>query len=195
MLLSEIISPVTILSILGRSIVFLILLLIPFVTIHAGEDIQVKKPVVGAVHHFDGALYDWIYNYNKGQHSLEIISTSSEVKAKYNFNCGGFCKDNSEEDNCDKDGFSEITLNINENPHNIIGVACHIGAHSQKFMIFDPSENTQSPVFEVIGAYYIDYDIRENDVKITYDSDEKEFYDYWPSKKMSENLFYEIFGQ
>ena len=162
-----------------KTYILLLLLTITPQFVHAGE-IVVKKPIINEPQNFENADYQWTYTWHEGVYSLSI-EDKNDRKTTYDLNCASICTEDTEEDNCHQEGFYELAY---ESP--ALGVACHFGAHSQKFMIFSPNDNSKEPVLEVTGSYYVNVDANKNGVKVTYDRDEKDQYTYWPSKEAYE---------
>lgn len=48
-------------------------------------------------------------------------------------------------------------------------VTCNVGAHSQHIAIVDPARKTHRPVFERTGSYFVNWEIQDGELWISYD--------------------------
>lgn len=62
-----------------------------------------------------------------------------------------FC--DGEEDNCTENGVKIVTLDGRPGP--VVQVVCHVGAHGQRLMVFDPRHSLSEPVLQRTGSYWI----------------------------------------
>ncbi len=76
-----------------------------------------------------------------------------------------FCS--GDEDNCRADGIH--IFQISRYPDPVIRVVCHVGAHSQKLMIFDPRKDKHQPVFQRTGAYWLTVSHNADSLDVDYD--------------------------
>lgn len=76
-----------------------------------------------------------------------------------------FCR--GEEDNCAQDGIDIVEINAVPNP--VIRMVCHVGAHSQRLMIFDPLKDRANPVLVRTGVYWLRTVTKASGFSIIYD--------------------------
>ena len=113
---------------------------------------------------FSVGNYTWRYEESG---SLFIQSdVNPKTLAHYDLSDCMFCS--GDEDNCQKDGIRSFRLTQTKDEPLLL-VACHIGAHSQKLQIFAPLRDRANPVQVTVGAYYVDYEIKDAEVLIRYD--------------------------
>ncbi|MCZ4279820.1 hypothetical protein O4H49_03460 [Kiloniella laminariae] len=78
-----------------------------------------------------------------------------------------FCQITSEdpddEDNCSADGIFPLRLG----QESYVGVACHVGAHSQRVSIYAPGSTV--PLFEVTGDYFTEMTLYPGALSVAYD--------------------------
>lgn len=83
---------------------------------------------------------------------LDVVSANGVVTATFDLGGCRFCSGG--EDNCDQDGVFPVVM-PGEWPSVALGVACHVGAHSQRFAVYDPAGRRSEPVFSVSGRYWV----------------------------------------
>ena len=112
--------------------------------------------------------WSWKMSSFEGSKKLEVFSSKSDeeppVFTADVSNCT-FCE--GDDDSCDEDGIDIIKSPTWRLPY--IQIVCHVGAHSQRLMIYDPNQDLQNPVFERTGAYWLQASSHENGINVTYD--------------------------
>lgn len=142
------------------------------------------EPVYNQYFPLGDHAYQWRVEAGKGTTTLVIAKAHSpQAAARYDLSDCYFCS--GEEDNCEQDGVFPITHGQSQQS-TALGVICHIGAHSQRFMIFSPTQTGADPVLDVTGNYFVSTEIYRGGIKVHYDGDEgKQFVRYWPAKAPS----------
>ncbi|MEP1317207.1 MAG: hypothetical protein ABJX32_13960 [Tateyamaria sp.] len=126
-----------------------------------------SEPVLGERQSFEVSKHSWQLDLDPFLTLGIYKGRSSSPIATYDLADCHFC--DGEDDNCETDGIVEVSFVVQpEEP--IVAVACHIGAHSQRFQIFAPWRNDTDAVFSVTGAYYVAYQIRSANVSVEYDA-------------------------
>ncbi len=115
--------------------------------------------------------YNWQYSATVRNQSLIITDIENQtVVASYGLDECLFCESGEDnEDNCHQDGIFEIDLFSVDQP--LLGVVCHVGAHSQRFMLFAPLIDAQIPVFSVTGLYVVQVTMSRVSIAVEYDVD------------------------
>ncbi len=54
-------------------------------------------------------------------------------------------------------------------PHGVLLTTCIVGAHSKNVSVFDPTKNLTDAVFSIVGSYYADWQLVDNELIIYYD--------------------------
>lgn len=106
----------------------------------------------------------WRWQMNEGAQQSIVLSAGDEQTAEYDISECMFCS--GEEDNCDEDGIYPVSLPDNEPA---IAVICHKGAHSQRLQVLAPMRDAEKPVFEVTGDYWVNVELAETGLSVTYD--------------------------
>ncbi len=60
-------------------------------------------------------------------------------------------------------------VSLSNFPDGLFIVTCGIGAHSAMISIFDPNLDTTEPIFTETGSYYVEWEIHDKVLKISYD--------------------------
>ena len=110
----------------------------------------------------------WRISNLHGSQTVSIReSESNHLKLNYDISDCNFCE--GQEDNCENDGVFTLDA-LEQGANGKLGIVCHVGAHSQRLMIFVPELNPDSPVFEMTGLYFIDYEFMDGGLVIRYDA-------------------------
>lgn len=118
----------------------------------------------------NGATWQWQVTNVEGLQFIEVINTSADTKStepilKADISRCSFCS--GEEDNCSEDGIK--ILETASHPNAFIRVICHVGAHSQQLMIFDPQQDSVNPVLQRIGVYWVSSILGKKNLLLSYD--------------------------
>jgi len=123
-----------------------------------GQNMRVSLP--------NGDAWRWQVDFFEGVKTLKVWeggvtkpSLSADV-SDCSF-CGG------DGDNCLEDGIK--ILQVSRYPNPIVQVVCHVGAHSQRLMIFDAEKDGKAPVFQRTGVYWINVKQKKHHISIAYD--------------------------
>jgi len=131
-----------------------------------------SKPTLNQDTLFDNAKFTWKISRELNNQSLIIDGApSGKPRFSYDISDCSFC--DGDEDNCQMDGvfsFSIQSLNRPSTSKNQLGLVCHVGAHSQRIMIFDPSQELKQPLFTQTGVYFVNYELEKNGIKIQFDT-------------------------
>lgn len=106
---------------------------------------------------------------SEGTKTLEVFTDVSLAKNKQILSSDisecFFCR--GDEDNCAEDGIDIIEIPRHTQP--IIRAVCHVGAHSQRLMLFDPKQSRDKPVLERTGAYFLNSSQKDEGLFLSYD--------------------------
>jgi len=117
----------------------------------------------------NGQLWRWQITQTEGKQTLNVRAKDmpdDTVKARLKTDISECTFCSGEGDNCGQDGVKIVQLCRN---HAVVQLICHVGAHSQRLMIFDPQYNQSLPVFERTGLYWIRAIYAQGKIKVTYD--------------------------
>ncbi len=89
-----------------------------------------------------------------------------------------FCDD--PDDNCAEDGIFALTENIRDEAALMLHV-CHVGAHSQRLVLFDPLAPADEELLRVTGSYFVSWRIDDGRLVIEHDGDGEKLL-YWPPR-------------
>lgn len=110
--------------------------------------------------------YVWHLNNHQGISSLEIYQDGADDPiASYDISDCYFCE--GEGDNCEVDGIRPYSHPSSDGP--LITVTCHIGAHSQRFALYAPLENSTDPIAQIAGYYSVRPDITPDGIRVEAD--------------------------
>jgi len=108
----------------------------------------------------------WRINAHQGTQILNLKeSKNHQTLLNYDISECSFCE--GKEDNCDKDGVFSFKTFKNLS---YLGLVCHVGAHSQRLMIFDSQQVSDKPIFTQTGVYFVDYKLLEHGLEIRFDT-------------------------
>jgi len=150
-------------------IVVSIILINPFLLEKAqSEEIPINH--LSRVSLSNGTIWQWQITRVDGLQSIEVINTSADANStkpilKADISSCSFCR--GEEDNCSEDGIK--ILEIASHPNVLVRIVCHVGAHSQKLMIFDPQQDSVNPVFQRTGVYWVRSTHGKQNLLLSYD--------------------------
>jgi len=118
----------------------------------------------------NGKTWQWQITSSKGLKKLIVQAGGHAFKTKKplleaDISDCYFCS--GKDDNCSADGIKISQISRHPNP--IVQLICHVGAHSQRLMIFDPQQDKNMPVFQRTGLYWINAAQKEHRLSITYD--------------------------
>jgi hypothetical protein len=97
------------------------------------------------------------------QRSGLITNTKSILSADIS-DCS-FCSGKG--DNCAEDGVDILTTP--NYPNAFVQIICHVGAHSQRLMIFDPKKDQKNPIYQRSGVYWISSSQGKRGLSLAYD--------------------------
>lgn len=124
------------------------------------------EPTVGVRHMLESGDYSWQINDRYNSSFMMFAGESQTPVADYDLSGCMFCE--GEDDNCESDGVFEIDLNTKQ-VEPILGVVCHVGAHSQRFQVLAPWRKTSAPAYVVTGDYYVSFEHTNEGVSVEYD--------------------------
>ena len=123
--------------------------------------------------------FAWQLSAHEGVQTLQVIdSRNHNTLASYDISECLFCS--GEEENCDLDGvFGYANRSV---PGPLLGVVCHKGAHSQRFMLFRPLVDAYEPVMRATGAYSIRLLVEPEGIAVAEDGYDPDYRAeaYWP---------------
>ena len=100
---------------------------------------------------YDGK-HSWSLEKSEGTVTLAIAREgSSDAVLTHDVTDCAFCS--GVDDNCDQDGVFPI-FRDEDHVSAALGLICHVGAHSQRLMIFSPNDDPSGPVVDLTGAYF-----------------------------------------
>ncbi|NNC98305.1 MAG: hypothetical protein HKN88_09575 [Gammaproteobacteria bacterium] len=174
-----------------RTVKYLLILLISLLVFT--WPLTADEPVLDYKHPIQITSYYWQIK-SEAPDILQIFQNDKVAPlTEYELSGCMFCS--GEEDGCDTDGVSSLTLEENPNEPLVMAV-CHVGAHSRLLQVFAPLRDNEDAVFSTTGAYTIDYEMTGQGIKVTtdhrnYESDEAgEFTqrtEYWPKASYPDN--------
>jgi hypothetical protein len=119
----------------------------------------------------------WRVERAAGEFRLLVLREGTEISRRDLADCS-FCND--PEDNCAEDGIFALSGGAGS-VQSLMFHVCHVGAHSQRLVLFDPLAPADADLLRVTGSYFVSWRIDDGALVIEHDGEGEKTL-HWPPR-------------
>ena len=116
--------------------------------------------------HESGAAWSWHVVSAGLDESRVALYRQQQLVGIFNFSCDLTATADSDDG---ENGPSLELVEAGAHPGGLLLLKCNVGAHSQHLAIVDPSRKTGHVVFTRTGSYFVEWEIQDGELWISYD--------------------------